>query len=46
MPKRPSKQQSNHSWAVHHIRGTPVKLVGIIADAPDEKTAIERAFEE
>jgi len=27
-------------------RGTPAKLVGIIADAPDEATAIERAIEE
>jgi len=35
-----------HSWAVYHIKGTPAKLAGIIDDAPDEKTAIERAIEE
>jgi hypothetical protein len=45
MAKRPTEQQS-HSWAVYHLKGTPAKLVGIIADAPDEKTAIERAIEE
>jgi hypothetical protein len=45
MAKRPTEQQS-HSWAVYHIKGTPAKLVGIIADAPDEKTAIERAIME
>jgi hypothetical protein len=26
MPKRPIKQQSNHSWAVYHIRGTPAPI--------------------
>jgi hypothetical protein len=43
MPKRPTTQPQNHSWAVYHIKGTPAKLVGIVDDAPDEKTAIERA---
>jgi hypothetical protein len=46
MPKRPSKPQHKQSWAVYHFKGTPAKLVGIIDDAPDEKTAIERAIEE
>jgi hypothetical protein len=45
MVKRMTKQQS-HSWAVYHLKGTPAKLVGIIDDAPDEQTAIERAIEE
>jgi hypothetical protein len=45
MPQRPTKKRTT-SWAVYHIRGTPAKLVGIIDDAPDEKTAIERAIEE
>jgi hypothetical protein len=46
MPKPPTEQQQKHSWAVCHIKGTPAKLVGIIDDAPNEKTAIERAIEE
>jgi hypothetical protein len=46
MAKRSIKQQRHHSWAVHHIRGTPAKLVGIIDDAPDEQTAIKKAIEE
>ena len=41
-----TKQQTTHSWAVYHLKGTPAKLVGIIDDAPDEKTAIARAIEE
>jgi hypothetical protein len=44
MAKRPPTKQQSHSWAVYHIKGTPAKLVGIIADAPDEATAIERAI--
>jgi hypothetical protein len=43
---KPTIKQQTHSWAVFHIKGTPAKLVGIIADASDEKTAIERAIEE
>jgi hypothetical protein len=31
---------------VYHIKGTPAKLVGFVDDAPDEKTAIERAIKE
>ena len=46
MPKRPTKQQQGHSWAVYHIKGTPAKLVGIIDNAPDEQTAIARAIVE
>jgi hypothetical protein len=38
--------QQNHSWAVFHIKGTPVKLVGIIDNAPDAETAIARAIDE
>lgn len=30
----------------YHIKGTPVELVGIINDAPNEQAAIERAIEE
>ena len=41
-----TKQPQTNSWAVYHIKGTPVKLVGIVYDARDEKTAIERAIEE
>jgi hypothetical protein len=46
MPKRSTKQPQSQSWAVYHIKGTPAKLVGIVDNAPDEKTAIERAIEE
>jgi hypothetical protein len=46
MPKRPIKQQSNHSWAVYHIRGTPAKFVGLVHDQPDEQAAIRKAIEE
>lgn len=46
MAKPPTKQQQIHSWSVYHIKSTPAKFVGIIADAPDEKAAIERAIVE
>jgi hypothetical protein len=46
MAKRPTKQQRNHSWAVYRLKGTPAKFVGIVDNAPDEQTAIERAIEE
>jgi len=46
MPERPTKQQSNHSWAVYHIGGTPAKFIGLVHDAPDEPGAIKKAIEE
>jgi hypothetical protein len=45
MAKGTGKQQT-HSWAVYHIRGTPAQFVGIVDDAPDEQSAIEKAVEE
>jgi hypothetical protein len=45
MAKRPTKQ-SNRSWGVYHIRGTPAQLVGIVYDQPDEQAAIKQAIEE
>ena len=44
MAKRTSKQQ-DHSWNVYRLRGTPAQFVGIV-DAPDERSAIEKAIEE
>ena len=46
MPKQPSKQQRNHSWAIYHIRGTPAEFTGLVFDAPDEQAAIKKAIEE
>ena len=50
MGKRPTKTEEPgaqmHSWAVYHIKSTPAELVGIINNAPDEHTAIERAIDE
>ena len=50
LPKlRPIKLQQQPrglSWSAHHIKGMPAKFVGIIANAPDEQTAIARAIEE
>jgi hypothetical protein len=46
MAKRPTtKRPETHSWAVYHIKGTPAKVVNVIGDAPDEKTAVARAIE-
>jgi hypothetical protein len=43
--KRPTKQEPEvHSWASTNIKHMPAQIVGIIADEPDEKTAIERAI--
>jgi hypothetical protein len=42
MAKRPTSQ-SNHSWAVYHIRGTPAQFVGLVYDAPDGQSAIAKA---
>jgi hypothetical protein len=44
--KRSTIKRKSYSWAVYHIKGTPAELVGIINDAPDEQTAIERAIEQ
>jgi hypothetical protein len=46
MPKRPTKMQRNHSWAMYHIRGTPAQFIGLVHDAPDEQAAIKKAIEE
>ncbi|HEY2231724.1 MAG TPA: hypothetical protein VGI22_29085 [Xanthobacteraceae bacterium] len=45
MAKRPTKQQL-HSRAIYHLKGTPAHLVGIVADRPDEESAIKTAIED
>jgi hypothetical protein len=45
MVKQPTNQQT-HSWAVHHIRGTPARFIGLVYDQPDEQSAIDKAIEE
>jgi hypothetical protein len=32
--------------AVYHLKGTPAQFVGIVYDAPDEQSAINKAIEE
>jgi hypothetical protein len=44
MAKQSTKQ--SHSWAVYHLRGTPAQFIGIVYDAPDEQSAIEKAIED
>jgi hypothetical protein len=46
MAKRPTKQQSNHSWAIYHIRGTSAQFIGIVFDQPDEQATIKKAIAE
>jgi hypothetical protein len=45
MAKRPT-EQTNYSWALYHIKGTPARFIGIVDDAPDEQSAIAKAIEE
>jgi hypothetical protein len=46
MTKQPPKQRRLRSWSVYLIKGTPARFVGLVHDAPDEKTAIVRAIKE
>jgi hypothetical protein len=46
MAKRPTTKQSNHSWAIYHLKGTPAQFIGIVFDQPDEQAAIKQAIEE
>jgi hypothetical protein len=32
--------------AIDHVRGTPAKFIGLVHDAPDEQSAIEKSIEE
>jgi hypothetical protein len=32
--------------AVYHLKGTPAQFVGIVYDAPDKQSAINKAIEE
>jgi hypothetical protein len=43
MVKRPTAQQT-HSWAVYHLKGTPVHFVGVVYNQPDEQVAIKQAI--
>jgi hypothetical protein len=45
MAKQPTEQQT-HSWAVYHIRGTPARFIGLVYDAPDEQSGIDKAIEQ
>jgi hypothetical protein len=45
MAKRPTKQQT-HSWAIYRISGSPAKLLGIVYNQPDQRSAIKAAIEE
>jgi hypothetical protein len=40
-----AKPQQDLSWSIYHIRGTPARFIGIV-DAPDERSAIQKAIEE
>jgi hypothetical protein len=46
MAKRPTKQQTTHSWAIYRISGSPAKLIGIVHNQPDQRSAIKAAIEE
>ncbi len=41
-----SAKPRSHSWAVYHIKGTPVKHIGIVHDQPAPESAIKAATEE
>jgi hypothetical protein len=43
---RPIKRTRTYSWSVFHNKGTAAKFVGIIDNATDAETAIERAIEQ
>jgi hypothetical protein len=45
MAKSPTKPET-HSWAVHHLKGTPSRFVGIVHNQLDEESAIKQAIEE
>jgi hypothetical protein len=42
--RQPIKPQT-HSWAVYHLKGAPAKLVGIVFDQPDEKSAVKQVID-
>jgi hypothetical protein len=43
MAKQPTKRHL-HSWAVHHIKGTPAKLVGTVYDQPLSQLSNKRSW--